>query len=328
LADAIAQWVEEHGQPDLLVISGLVDVAHLLGRARRSLVSQPPVVIYQHESQLVYPGRRAEEQEAALRNWLSWCAADLVVFNSTYHRDALLAELPRFLERIPDPTHRARLDEVAERFDVLPVGVDIAPFRAQEQGGARSAVADDRGPLILWPHRWEPDRDPDVFAAALDKLVAARIPFRLALAGEEPPGGSKHTGKVRATFADRFRDHVEAVGPFERGRYRELVRAADIVVSCTTHEFFGVSVVEAVAAGCRPVLPAALSYPELIPEPWHDIALYPQGRFGSALSDAVTKPDRAQHHLTGLADTMERFDWSAVAPRYDDRFARLLVRRG
>ncbi|MGI9612663.1 MAG: tRNA-queuosine alpha-mannosyltransferase domain-containing protein [Acidimicrobiales bacterium] len=324
LADAITDWVDEHGQPDLLLVSGLVDVAHLLGLARRSLRSIPPVVIYQHESQLVYPGRRAEEQEAALRNWLSWCAADLVLFNSAYHRDALLAELPQFLERIPDRTHEAKLDAVAERFEVLPVGVDIAPFRRREHGGGRRAAADDDGPSILWPHRWEPDRDPDAFGGALDKLIAAGVPFRLALAGEEPPGGSQHTGKVRASFAERFRAHVEAVGPFDRDRYRELVRAADIVVSCTTHEFFGVSVVEAVAAGCRPVLPAALSYPELIPPPWHDIALYPQGRFGSALVDAVTNVDRDRDSLVGLAETMDRFDWSVVAPRYDERFARLL----
>ena len=324
LADAIAHWVDEHGQPDLLLVSGLVDVAQLLGLARRSLTSMPPVVIYQHESQLVYPGRRAEEQEAALRNWLSWCAADLVVFNSAYHRDTLLAELPHFLERIPDPKHGAKLDEVVDRFDVLPVGVDLAPFRGRKHGGGRSTAADAHGPLILWPHRWEPDRDPDAFAAALDKLVAAGVPFRLVLAGEEPPGGSQHTGKVRVGFAERFRAQVEAVGPFNRDRYRELVRAADIVVSCTTHEFFGVSVVEAVAAGCRPVLPAALSYPELIPARWHDIALYPKGRFGSALGDAVTNVNRDEARLVGLADTMERFDWSVVAPRYDDRLARLL----
>ena len=319
LADAIASWVADHGQPDLLLVSGLVDAAHLLGLARRSLSSAPPVVIYQHESQLVYPGRRAEEHEAALRNWLSWCAADLVVFNSEYHRDTLVDALPAFVERIPDPAHRHRAESVIDRFEVLPVGVDLEPFREPP----RSPPPTGDGPLILWPHRWEPDRDPDAFASALGKLVAAGMPFRVVLAGEEPPGGSRHTGSVRASLAARFAPHVEAVGPFDRDRYRELVLAADIVVSCTRHEFFGVSVVEAVAAGCRPVLPAALTYPELIPAPWHDL-LYPPGRFGSALTDAVAGVDRDRSRLTGLAETMDRFDWSVVAPRYDDRFARLL----
>ncbi len=329
IADHVDRWVAEHGRPDVLVVSGLVDVAHLLGLAGRSLEPRPPVVIYQHESQLVYPGRRAEEQEASLRNWLSWCAADLVVFNSDHHRQAVLTALPAFLDQIPDPSHRARLDAVSERFEVLPVGVDLTPFsnRVLEPAEPTIAVSTAKpgGPVILWPHRWEPDRDPGAFAAALAKLEASGLPFRLVLAGEEPPGGSRHTAMTRAEVVTRFESHVDAVGPFDRARYERLVASADLVVSCTRHEFFGVSVVEAMAAGCRPVLPAALSYPELVPAPWHPLALYQPGRFGTSLVAAVADFDRARDRaqLVGLAQAMRRFDWSAVAPRYDDRLERL-----
>ena len=96
LAERIDRWVASRGQPDVLLISGLVDVAHLLALVRRRLDPGVAVVVYQHESQLVYPrhGSQPTKQgavdEAAMHNWLSWCVADLVLFNSAFHRDAVV----------------------------------------------------------------------------------------------------------------------------------------------------------------------------------------------------------------------------------------------
>ena len=55
LARSFEQHVDQHGKPDLIVVSGLVDVAQLIGFVWRSLSPSTPIVIYQHESQLVYP---------------------------------------------------------------------------------------------------------------------------------------------------------------------------------------------------------------------------------------------------------------------------------
>ncbi len=52
-----------------------------------------------------------------------------------------------------------------------------------------------------------------------------------------------------------------------------------IVVSTAWHEFFGISVIEAVRAGCRALLPRRLSYPELFPKEF----LYDEGDFTSRL---------------------------------------------
>ncbi|MFV0258664.1 MAG: DUF3524 domain-containing protein, partial [Acidimicrobiales bacterium] len=98
LAAAVDAWVAEHGRPDALLVSGMVDVAQLVGLARRSLTGPvaTPVVVYQHENQLRHATPDgAVDTEAALRAWTSWVAADTVLFNSDVHRRAVVDAIPR-----------------------------------------------------------------------------------------------------------------------------------------------------------------------------------------------------------------------------------------
>jgi glycosyltransferase involved in cell wall biosynthesis len=358
LADKIINWIAQHGQPDLLLISGLVDVAELLGLVRRQLSNEAAVVVYQHESQLVYPvADGIFDQGAALRNWMSWCAADLVLFNSYYHLRAVGEALPGFINNLPDKTHLPKLDEVVSKFEVFPVGVDLAEVTTADDPPANdveihldevlgrprddehvSGFADHDSipefapssgpPVILWPHRWERDKDPASFLRALDKVVAAGLEFRLVLAGQDPPSGSASAAADRAEVAKRFEDWTLSAGELGRPEYLAALRRCDLVVSCARHEFFGVAVVEAIASGCVPLLPDDLSYPELIRAPWHDAVLYEPGTFGTRLVDAVARIDELRGATVGLSDSMRRFGWEAVGPVYDERFDAIVNRLG
>ena len=57
--------------------------------------------------------------------------------------------------------------------------------------------------------------------------------------------------------------------------YRDILATCDIVVSTANQETFGLAILEAVLAGCRPILPNRLSYPEVIPVEFHARCLYP-----------------------------------------------------
>lgn len=306
LAEAVRTSVDRDGWPDVLLVSGLVDVAALLGHLRPP--PGLPVVTYMHETQLLYPtSDGAVDADATIRNWSSWLASDEVWFNSVFHRDAVLAALPAWAADQPEPLD---VELVVDRFDVVPVGVE--PIGSRDPAATRSGP-----PVILWPHRWEHDKRPDVFARALRRLVDRGLDFRLVLAGEDPFGSPE-----RSALIDEFAEHVDAVGPFDRAAYVEHLRHADIVVSCTDHEFFGIAVVEALLAGCRPVLPNALSYPELVPAAFHDVALYEPGTFGRALERAVA----GGGSVDGLAAAMQRWTWPIVIADYDERLAAIADR--
>ena len=267
-----------------------------------------PVALYCHETQLTYPDVPGSEPDLsyAFTNWTSVLAADAVAFNSQYHRHAFFAELPRLLRHFPDHTHEHRIPEVAEKSTVLPVGVDLAWVDHTEE--RRSDP-----PLILWNHRWEYDKGPEEFFSAVQELQGRGLAFRVAVCGESFRQVPVEFDLARDVLGDR----VVWWGFAERDRYRELLRSSDLVVSTAHQEFFGVAVVEAVAAGACPVVPDRLSYPEVLPPDVHGLCLYPPGQLVGRLHHLIESPRDRQAAARCAAAEVRRFDWSAVGPRYD-----------
>ncbi len=317
VAAALADRLDrlDRDPPDAVVVSGAVDVAQLLGLARRRLPADVPVAVMQHESQLVHPtpdGRL--DDEAALRNWLSWRAADAVWWNSAFHRDAVLAALPGWLRSIPADDRGGDPDrlvaDLAARSEVVHVGID-------PPAAGPGAVPRSGPPIVLWPHRWEWDKDPDAFVRALGRLADDGHDFRVVLAGDEPTVGTSARADVAAELGRR----VAAVGPFEREAYEAWLAVADVVVSCARHEFFGVGVAEAIVHGAWPVVPDDLAYREVVPD---CAPRYRRGTFGSALRSALTEPPSLDDRRTVAATVAERFGWPTVAARLDAAVDRLV----
>lgn len=291
-------------KPDIVVVSDMTDLAQFRTFARPH-IGDVPTVLYFHESQLTYPSQAGAPVDLsyALTNWLSAAAADRVFFNSGYHRQVFFEALPALLDRFPAPNHDHLIQEIREKSEILPVGVDLS-------------WVDDRPaatgpPRILWNHRWDFDKDPDTFADAIERLDDSGAEFGLVLLGYRPPQASDALNRIRQTAGDRIVHDGEA--PIDA--YRKLVSGSEIVVSTARQEFFGISVVEAVAAGCHPVLPNRLSYPWLIPDQFHGMALYEDGELVDALAAAIEDPGPPE----GLVASMKSFSWDVMVPRYDLR---------
>ncbi len=303
LAEQARRVVAETGPPDVVLVSSMLHVPGFLGAAR-DVVGDAPVVLYMHENQLTYPPTPGTEPDLTypMINWVSMTVADRVLFNSEYHHNVWFEAVPRLLKHFPDNTHTHLIDDVAAKSEVLPVGVDL-----RRLDGPR--IDDDGPPLILWNHRWDYDKNPAQFFAALDALVADGIDFRVAIAGENFQNEPAEFEAARSRLGDR----VVQFGFVEEAAYVDLLRRADVVVSTARQEFFGISVVEAMYAGAFPVLPNGLSYPELVPPEYHDACLYDDfdGLVALVLR-AIENPSALD-----LTAVMAQYDWSLVAPRYD-----------
>jgi glycosyltransferase involved in cell wall biosynthesis len=314
LAEAFDAHVAEHGRPDAVVVSGLVDVASFAGLCRRPL-GPVPMAVYMHESQLLYPlaPNQRRDNDAALTNWRSTVAADAVWFNSAFHRDALRSALPDLLRAQPDPSHSHLIDDVFARSTVLWPGVQADELIA-------SARTERRVPRVLWNQRWDHDKNPRAVFAALAKLADDGIEFTLALAGERSHADNDEFGDL----LDRLESRIDHEGFVPADGYHQLLLESDVVVSAADHEFFGIAIVEALAAAALPVLPTRLSFPELIEPQWHGEALYPDGQLRHRLGHVLTNIAETRERLAGVRESMTRFDVARAAENHDQAVDALL----
>ena len=251
-ADRIAAEMRAGHEWDILFCSDMLPLAELLGLAPAAL-RQAPSVAYFHENQLTYPVRHDEPRDLhfAISNMTTALAAAEVWFNSAFHRDSFLDALDEMLARMPAGLTGGICPRIRAASHIQYPGIDrFGPPTPRKPGPMR----------ILWVARWEHDKNPEDFFEALDILLTRGVDFRLSVIGKQftdspevfDTAKKRHAQRIdRWGYQSDLRDYGAALGE------------ADVVVSTADHEFFGISMVEAAAAGAFPVLPVRLAYPEV-----------------------------------------------------------------
>jgi glycosyltransferase involved in cell wall biosynthesis len=219
-------------------------------------VGRLPAIAYFHENQLTYPRRQDDPRDLhfAFTNLTTALAADCVWFNSAFHRESFLTAIDALVRRMPDYRPLDAPAKIRAKASVRSPGIEPAI-------GVESRPRRPAGPLrLLWVARWEHDKNPELFFQALRQLLQSGCDFRVSVLGESFDDAPACFAEARREWAERI-DHWGYLP--DRQQYWEALKHADVVVSTADHEFFGIAVVEAVAAGCYPVLPNRLAYPEL-----------------------------------------------------------------
>lgn len=323
------QFLASGFRPDLILATDMLDLTIFLALTR-SVTAHIPCVVYFHENQLSYPWSPDDADPALQRdahycfiNFTTALAADRVCFNSAYHQRDFLAQLPSFLRSFPDYTELDLVDKIAQKSVTLPLGLDLAALDSQRGKGADTdvnAAVRSKVPLILWNHRWEYDKNPAEFFRALFALQEQGAEFNLAVLGEvyrrQPP--------IFAEAQKRLAAHIVHWGYVENyAEYGAWLWRADILPVTSVHDFFGISVVEALYCGCYPLLPHRLAYPEHVPEGLHAQCFYTDyddlvRRLAQVCnSHPVACASEIRHHVAGYA-------WEQMAPEYDDLFGRVV----
>ena len=319
-ARRVAEAAAAGGCWDVLLCSDMLGLAEFRGLAPRAAACLP-CVVYFHENQLTYPVLHPREYDYhfAFSNLTSALAADEVWFNSAFHRDAFLDALDAFLKRMPDHRERGTIEVIRRKSQVHHPG--IPEFVAREPGRS--------GPLhIMWAARWEHDKGPATFFEALDALARRRVDFRLSVIGG---GDSRDLLPVFERARERFHARIAHWGYQEsREAYESVLREADVVVSTAEHEFFGISVAEAIAAGAFPLVPHRLAYPEVLGEPAGEGGEF---FYGGEAAELARRLETLAGQLAGgdlwagdarrAQRLVERFAWPRRAAAMDDALSRV-----
>jgi len=244
------------GRPpfDLIFASTFVNLAEFRGLAG-PLLSAVPAIVYFHENQLVYPNRHTAEWDLQfpLTNVTSALAADACIFNSAWNLERFVAEIPGFIGEFPDHHPTGLAERVAEKSRVIAPPFDPSAFDA-------TPVTRSARTRIVWPHRWEHDKNPEEFFTAVMTLADEGLDFEVAVAGQSFRETEGLMRQAAGTLGDRL---VHCDQPGSRAEYAALLSSADVAVSTANNEFFGLAMVEACYAGCMPLVPDRLAYPEL-----------------------------------------------------------------
>lgn len=257
--------VTTDARPQMLLATDMLDLCGFLAYTRR-LTAAIPTALYFHENQFSYPARapaegRGRDEHYAFINYASALAADRIYFNSRFHRDDFLEQALAFPPRFPDFREASAAASLSAKSRVLTLGLELpGPAAAR---AARRVPGDDSSetdpPLILWNHRREHDKNPEDFFGVLFALKARGVRFRLAVLGQ----GFRETPPIFERARVELRDEIvrfEAAAT--REEYMRWLLACDLCPVTSHHDFFGAAVVEAMAAGCYPLLPRRLAYPE------------------------------------------------------------------
>lgn len=313
-----AQLDAHKGNFDFVVATDMVDMAMFLAITRRRL-GNVPTMFYLHENQFTYPRLRGTKLNSwyGQVNYLSAMAADRVAFNSAFHRDSFVGALTALDDEPNNWLVPGSVQQIAERSSVLPVGVELEWIDAFRTERSRAAA-----PIVLWNHRWEFDKSPDMFVRVLRRLRDEGVAFRIAVAGD--PGVNPHPAlvSIRDDFGERIYHHGFVPS---KADYARLLWQSSVVISTTRHEFFGISTVEALHAGCFPILPRGFNYPALVPEALHGATLFAnEDECAELLRGALARPADDQTRDTLRAATA-RWDWATVSAEWDDAIDALVA---
>lgn len=199
-----------------------------------------------------------------------------------------------------------------EKIEVIPCGVDLRRFVAQQRDEARLQFGlDPNQPVLLFVGRLDPFKGPDVFlqAAAMMQQQA-----QLVIVGGNA-AGDPEIDYLRQLADDlHLRQRVYFLGARPQEELPLIYSAADVTVVPSYHESFGMAAVESLACGTPVVATRAGG---LITVVRHGETGYLVPRdprlFAERLDDLLTSPATQERMRQAARSSVLQYSWESVA---------------
>lgn len=303
MAERIVELMQQGHRYDCVVTSTFIDLAMLRSQLSKEGIHLP-LAMYFHENQFSYPfGSQDHGQfQFTAINFTSALSADRLAFNSSYNLNSFLDGVRGYLSKAADCDLRHLTEVIRKKATILYPGIEF-----QLIDRAASVVEKLKGPVIVWNHRWEHDKNPEQFFSCLMDLADEKVKFQLIVLGEQ----FRHQPPIFAKARQALHARILHFGYVpDRNAYAEHLCQANIVVSTAIHEFFGMAVLEGVRAGCIPLVPDRLSYKELFPQKYRYQDTQIKKRLHNLIKHPVVLHPEEQTRLT------EKCSWSTLAGLY------------
>ncbi|GIY73352.1 glycosyltransferase-like domain-containing protein 1 [Caerostris extrusa] len=294
----------------VLFTSSVVPLAELI--ALRKDLANLHKVVYFHENQLVYPVQEWKTRyfQHGYNDILSCLVADKIVFNSNFNKESFFKSLQNFFNLMPDYRPKNLDEQIRPKCQVIyfPIQVSLKDFSSVNSNSISDTP--QKRLHIIWPHRWEHDKDPDTFFSVIYRLKDSGEDFKLSVMGETFSENPKTFHEARKYLEG----HVVNWGYMSsKDQYYRVLQEADVVVSTAIHEFFGVSMLEAVSLKCYPLCPNRLVYPEIYPVEY----LYnTSNQLFKKLRYFCRRPNAVRHHIIKV--NLSQFSWEKLKVQYQD----------
>ena len=305
-ASPVSRLIEEWdaaGRFDVAVCDFLAASANFPRRRRT------PSVLFQHNVESVLWRRRAATERSALKRLVYTVEAARM---ERYERETVRGF--EHIIAVSDADRAAMADMTdPERISVVPTGVDTNLFRPSIRSQSPDPIV-----LFLGSMDWEPNVDGvQYFAEAIWPVIRAAVPSaRLQVVGRNP------TGAIRRLASES----IEIVGTVP-SVLDYLHRAAVVVVPLRVGGGTRLKIFEAMGAG-KAVVSTSIGAEGLDVVDGRDILLADTPAAFSAAVIRVLQDSRERQRLEDAAlGTASRYDWSAIAERFETILARVVGQR-
>lgn len=240
--------------PTAIIATSMINLPQLYAFCGFSIKSTP-CFLYFHENQLAYPVSDLDSDKVAKRDnhygfiqIQSALFATLNIFNSKFNQSSFAHQGTRLLQALPKNTLLNNFSQKMKNSSVIYPGIKKTKhFRKSYDT-----------PVLLWNHRWEHDKNPELFIEGLRHLKKNKKAFKLIVLGK---GTEKKS--IQTDLLKEFNEEIIHIGYVSSKKlYYELLNQSTHLPVTSKHDFFGISVAEAMESGISPILPNHQAYPE------------------------------------------------------------------